>query len=180
MVYSEYIPPTYQSAFETRVEQVSKALGIKPAWLMTVMYAESKMNHQAVNAYSGATGLIQFLPSTAASLGTSTVALRAMTPVKQLDYVQAYLTPYKGKMTDVYETYLAVFYPAALGKSDRFVLFSRGSSAYAGNAALDVDGDGKVTKSNVKAWFSKFVQNEGKLLLYAGLGLGVLLIRMRR
>lgn len=178
MIYLEYISPAYRTSFEKRVREVSATLGIRPEWLMTVMYAESRVNHLTVNQASGATGLIQFLPSTAASLGTSTAALRGMTPVQQLDYVLKYLVKYKGRMTSVYETYFAVFYPAALGKSSSYVLFSRGTAAYTNNAPLDVDRDGRVTKADVKSWFGKYVQSEGSnLLLYAGFGLGALLIK---
>lgn len=180
MIYLENISITYRASFEKRVREISGILGIRPDWLMTVMFAESRLNHTAVNPVSGATGLIQFLPSTAASLGTSTAALKAMTPVAQLDYVLKYLLPYKNRMTNVYETYFAVFYPAALGKSDSTVLFSRGSTAYSNNSRLDSDGDGRITKKDVKAWFGKYVETSGNnLLLYAGLGLGILFIKLR-
>src|SRR4051812_1834879 len=50
-------------------------------------------------AGSGATGLIQFMPSTARSLGTSTDAMAKMTDVAQLDYVAKYLLWFgKGKL----------------------------------------------------------------------------------
>lgn len=179
MIYLENILPGYRTAFEKRVQEIAAILKVRPEWLMTVMYAESRMNHTAVNPVSGATGLIQFLPSTAVSMGTSTAALRAMTPTDQLIWVQKYLTPYKGRMTNVYETYFAVFYPGALGKADGFVLFSKGSTAYMNNSALDVDKDGKVTKSNVKEWFGRYVKESSNFLLYAGIGLGVLFIKLR-
>lgn len=44
---------------------------------------------------SGAIGLIQFMPSTAKGLGTSTSALKQMTAVDQLAYVEKYFAPYK-------------------------------------------------------------------------------------
>lgn len=179
MIYLENISSTYRAAFEKRVREVSAVLGIRPEWLMTVMYAESRVNHTAVNQATGATGLIQFLPSTAAGLGTTTAALRAMTPVQQLDYVQKYLSAYKGRMNNVYETYFAVFYPAAMGKANSYVLFSRGSIAYTNNAALDTDKDGRVTKSDVKDWFGRYVKESSNFLLYAGLGIGVLFIKLR-
>ena len=54
-----------------------------------------------------ATGLIQFMPATAAELGTSTAALAAMTEIKQLDFVEKYMAlrangrPFK-QLSDVY------------------------------------------------------------------------------
>lgn len=174
MVYLKNISTTYRAAFETKVKTVATDLKILPDWLMTVMYAESKLNHRAVNKASNATGLIQFLPSTAITLGTTVSSLKAMTPIQQLDYVHAYLRPYRGRMTNVYETYLAVFYPVAIGKADSYILFSKGSAAYSQNAALDMDKDGRVSKKDVKTWFGKYVKEQGfimpNLLLLAGVG----------
>jgi hypothetical protein len=183
MVYIENIATNIRSEFQSKVNQIARELNIKADWLMTVMFAESRLNHRAVNASSGATGLIQFLPSTAVSLGTTVAALKGMTPVQQLDYVKSYLYPYRNKMTSVYETYLAVFYPAALGKADSYVLFSKGSVAYSQNAALDADKDGKITKSDVKNWFGRYVKQgvglENNYILLAG-GLFLLAIILNR
>lgn len=107
--------------FASKVKDISYKLGIDPSELMFVMDYESGLNPQAINSGSGATGLIQFLPSTAEGLGTTTDALAAMSGVEQLDYVYDYLKTYKGDMDSVYTTYLAVFYPAALNQSDAYV-----------------------------------------------------------
>jgi len=55
--------------------QTATRLGIDPAWLANVINFESGGNPQARNPVSGATGLIQFMPSTAQRLGTSTAAI---------------------------------------------------------------------------------------------------------
>ncbi len=41
------------------------------------------------------------MPSTAKRLGTTTAALKGMTGVQQLDYVQKYLQPYAGKINSL-------------------------------------------------------------------------------
>lgn len=105
---------------------------------------------QANAAGSGATGLIQFMPSTAEALGTTTEALAAMTRVEQMKYVEDYLRPYAGKLNNFGDAYMAVLYPAAIGKSDDYVLFD-GGRAYEQNAGLDIDGDGKVTRGEAVA-----------------------------
>ena len=107
-------------------------------------------------AGSGATGLIQFMPSTARGLGTTTEALAKMSRTEQLQYVDKYLSN-KGIEGGSYDDlYMAILFPAAVGKSDDFVLFGEGatipgygagSSAYSMNSGLDTDNDGKVTKS---------------------------------
>ena len=70
------------------MEDICCELQIRPNWLMFVMYFESRLNHRAVNRISGATGLIQFMPSTARGLGTTTDALFNMSNVDQLYYVK--------------------------------------------------------------------------------------------
>ena len=116
---------------------------------MAVMAAESGINPYAVNGSSGATGLIQFMPSTATGLGTSTAALLKMTPVEQLDWVYKYLQRFTGRLNKLSDVVVAVLWPAAVGQPDSYVLFSQGSSAYAGNSGLDTNKDGKVTIGEV-------------------------------
>lgn len=111
---------------------------------------------QRNGAGSGATGLIQFMPSTAQGLGTTTAALAKMSRTEQLQYVDKYLST-KGIEGGSYnDLYMAVLFPAAVGKSDDFVLFGdgattsgygAGSNAYWQNSGLDTNKDGKVTKS---------------------------------
>lgn len=102
-----------------KIVVVAEQLGADPYALANLINFESGGNPRAVNGASGATGLIQFLPSTASRLGTSTSALRSMSAVHQMDYVLAYLT---GTMQDVgasslrtpHSLAMAVFYPKAI------------------------------------------------------------------
>jgi hypothetical protein len=73
--------------------------GQKLSYLMAIMSFESDgFNPAARNELSGATGLIQFMPSTAKELGTATDALARMSAEDQLDYVAAYFAPFKGRL----------------------------------------------------------------------------------
>ena len=124
MNFEEYIKENREE-FTEKVNNISNELGIDANWLMFVMWFESRLNPKAVNPISGATGLIQFMPSTARSLGTTTDVLKRMNNVQQLDYVLAYLRPYKGRMKHWIDVYLAVFYPKAMGNlilSSRLIL----------------------------------------------------------
>lgn len=94
--------------FLNKVESICNQLGANPDDLMAVMEFESGLDHTSVNPTSGATGLIQFMPSTASNLGTSTSALKAMTAVQQLDYVYKYFQPYKGRISNIGDLYMAV------------------------------------------------------------------------
>lgn len=141
-----------QAAFEAKVNQIAASLGVDPNFLMIVMYKESRLNHRAINAQSGATGLIQFMPSTAQSLGTTTASLAAMSNVQQLDYVEKYLRPYKSKMKRLIDLYLSVFYPVAVGKAENYIIARSGSATYNQNAGLDVDKNGQITVADVQKW----------------------------
>jgi hypothetical protein len=104
--------------------------------------------------YSGAIGLIQFMGSTAKNLGTSTAELAAMTFVEQLKYVRAYLAPYASRIKSLDDCYLAVFYPAAIGREDSYVVGRRGAEGFLGrvyeqNAGFDRNQDGDVTKAEI-------------------------------
>lgn len=117
--------------FIAKVKEISQKLRINPNWLMFVMYKESGLNPKAVNPAGGATGLIQFMPSTATGLGTSTAALYQMSNVMQLDYVYKYFSRGVGKFNSVYDLYLYTFYPMAMGKSESYILGSEKSNEYA-------------------------------------------------
>ena len=70
-----------------------------------------------------------------------------MNAVAQLDYVEKYLAPYAGRMTDLPSAYMAVLYPRAVDKQPDYVLFRKGSKAYKLNHGLDADRNGRVTKA---------------------------------
>jgi hypothetical protein len=99
-----------------------------------------------MNARSKATGLIQFMPSTAESLRTTIEQLAQMTAEAQLDFVEQYFHPFTGRLQSLEDTYMAILFPVAIGQSNDFVLFRRGTVAYDQNRGLDANGDGLVTK----------------------------------
>ena len=106
-------------------------------------------------AGSGAVGLIQFMPPTADGLGTTTAALRRMTAVQQLDYVEAYFKPYAARIHSLHDMYLAILLPKYIDADDNAVLFSDGSTAYRQNSGFDANSDGKITKAEVCARVDK-------------------------
>jgi len=132
--------------FLLKVESIASQLRISPDDLMAVMAFESWLDPSTVNS-SGATGLIQFVPSTARGLGTTTVALSKMSAVEQMDYVYAHLKPFVGRMYTLGDIYMAVLWPSAVGETDDYVLWTRGSIYYSQNNGLDVNNDGAITKS---------------------------------
>jgi len=189
LLYENQVPASYRVAFVDKVKKISANLGIDPNWLMAIMYFESaKTFSPSITNSIGATGLIQFIPSTASSLGTSTSELRKMTAVQQLDYVEKYLARYKGKYKNYIDVYFAVFFPLAIGKPDDWVIQAKGISAsavYNSNPAFRVLKDGKIRVWEVKKVMleklpSEWINNGSFALAVKSyknyIGVGILLI----
>lgn len=153
--------------FRAKVRAISGRLGCAPDDLMSCMAWESGRTFSASEknlAGSGAIGLIQFMPSTAASLGTTTAALALLTPEAQLDWVEKYFEPYKGKLSTLADLYMAILWPAGVGQPLSYVLWDQNTRpvTYRENAGLDVNHDGIITKAecSVKLYA---IQAEGRL-----------------
>lgn len=138
--------------FLDKLAVICRQLGIEdPSDLMACMAWESgeTFSPSVLNAAgSKAVGLIQFMPSTAKGLGTTSAALAKMTAEEQLDYVYKYFLPYKGRLKNLGDIYMAILWPAGIGKSDDWVLWERSKRAvtYAQNKGLDVNVDGTITR----------------------------------
>lgn len=134
--------------------------GITPENLMYVMGKESAFTFspKIKNPTSSASGLIQFMDSTAKSLNTTTYDLRNMTQVQQLEYVYKYFRnilkfdKYK-KLNTVDKVYSAVFFPLLLTKDYSYQLPLWASRA---NPVFDTNKDGKITKEE----FINYVVND--------------------
>lgn len=100
-------------------------------------------------AGSGATGLIQFMPKTAISLGTTVQALAAMSAEDQINYVYKYFRPFKGRLANLGDVYMAILWPLGVGKPDSYVLWDQGErpTTYRQNAGLDINRDGRITRA---------------------------------
>lgn len=163
MIYENYIK-TNKTAFLEELNRISRLLGINPEHLMIVMYAESRLNPQAVNPTSKATGLIQFMPATARGLGTTVEALYKMTNLQQLSWVYKYFLPYSGKMKSVYDVYKAVFFPASLGKPKDWVFQTSTLSAKTvakANPIIDkYPKDGKITVAEFEEYVDQYLKKK--------------------
>jgi len=168
MLYSEKV----SKEFTQKVKAISKDLGINPSWLMQLMYFETArtFSPSIQNPTTGATGLIQFMPSTARGLGTTTTALKQMSDVEQLDWVKKYLRQYPVDEAKTFgDLYLAVFYPLALSKDNDFVLGSQNGTAATvarQNPIFDTNKNGFLTKKEVV----NYQNNEAAKV---GLGAGI-------
>ncbi len=148
--------------FNKKLEKIANALGVDSKHLVAIMKQESGVNPAAVNKMSGATGLIQFMPATAASLGTTTAELKNMSAVEQLDYVYKYFKMVGVKPgMDLGDLYMAVFMPKYVGADDNTVLGQDGAPGFSGkvyaqNKGLDKNKDGSITVADVKSSVQRF------------------------
>lgn len=157
--------------FRARVWWMSRELGVPADDLMAAMAWESGRSFRPDirnMAGSGATGLIQFMPSTALGLFETaeqiagytdaqraakgrayTDKLAAMTAEDQLNYVFKYFKPYTGRLKNLGDLYMAILWPAGVGKPDTFVLWEKAKrpTTYRQNAGLDVDKNGAITRA---------------------------------
>lgn len=135
--------------FVDAVNATSSELGFPADWLFRAIEFETagSWSPSITAPTSSATGLIQFIESTAKGLGTSTSELATMDRAQQMAFVKKYLAPYKGRINSFGDLYMAIHYPKAVGRPDSYVLYSKGSPEYSANTSLDSNGDGTVTKA---------------------------------
>jgi hypothetical protein len=151
------------AAFKVKLIEIARNIDVDPNYLISAMAFETgeTFSPSAKNT-NGATGLIQFLPDTAVELGTTTADLAAMTAVDQMDYVEKYFDPYKNMLKTIEDVYMAILWPAAIGKTNSWVLFSKPSTQYNRNSGLDTDKDGHVTKAEAAAMIkAKLLKGRG-------------------
>lgn len=125
--------------FGRKVIEMCERLGLVPDYLLSVMSIETAgtfdpaiQNPINSDPLLRATGLIQFMPPTARALGTSIAALRGMTAVEQLQYVERYFQMSGKKIRrDVPgDYYMAVFLPAFVGADQAMVLGRKGDNSF--------------------------------------------------
>ena len=140
--------------FATELNRVSSKFNVNPSDMLALMRSESSLNPQAVNASTGATGLIQFMPRTARSLGTTTEELRGMTAAQQMQYVEKYFDSVRlPSGASAGRLYAYVFLP---GRANREVLTTRGEAYYDANIGLDMDRDGNITIADLDTRMARY------------------------
>ena len=106
------------------IDYAASVLGINRAWLVDLIQFESRWDAAARNAATGARGLIQFMPATAAGMGfwgfdsikkgsptaADTLVSKYPTIETQLEQVVHYLKPMM-PFPSIQSLYMAVFYP---------------------------------------------------------------------
>ena len=111
------------------LKKITDKYGIPFEWMINLINFESgRTFNPAIQNSIGATGLIQFMGSTATGLGTTTDALRKMTFKQQLVYLDKYLYSALKRHLTLLGTipgdftqgdlFMTIFYPVSVGKPD--------------------------------------------------------------
>ncbi len=144
--------------------KAARKIGVPVDWLATIIAFESAGSFDPAKlnaAGSGAFGLIQFLPSTAARLlkldkAEAAEVGRAMSFGEQLDrMVVPYFNSFGRSWGRLEDMYLAVFTPAGIGQPLEKVLYTNPSQGYVLNKGLDKAGKGFITVGDVTAAISR-------------------------
>lgn len=159
LIWSSRVEPS----FIPTMRAGSARLGLDPNWIMAIMAVETISTFKPCirNPFSSATGLIQFMPATARSLGTSIDALCGMSQTQQWRYVEEYFRRNIrafGRPRDLGGTYMIVFTPAFTLSPDSTVMYRHDGrpcrvgkgmrkTAYCQNQVYDyAPRDGLITK----------------------------------
>ena len=130
--------------------------------LYRIIQGESGFNSTAVNPDSGASGFFQFIPSTAAGLGTTTGAIQNMTPAQQLEVYGRYLrqSNYQGGPLGMIQAAPGT-YRNLIGKYGSWSAVPRDTEVYAvGSKAWQQnpgwrDSNGRVTIGGIESYYAK-------------------------
>lgn len=152
MLFEENIKVN-KAAFLQGVQAIADKYKFPADWLMLTMHLETggTFSPTIKNSSTGATGLIQFLPSTAKWLGTSIEELERMSNVQQLYWVDEYLRRNVFNRVSVIsypvDLYLGIFHPASIDDGLSYVYSQK---VYAVNKGFDINKDGKITKEEIQ------------------------------
>lgn len=144
------------SAFQAELRAMAARHGWNADAIAAVMAVETggTFSPSIRNKVSGATGLIQFMPNTARSLGTTVEILASLSAVDQLPYVERYFAQVLGGRTPDrrVDYYLAVFWPAGIGASMSTPIICAPSAAYEQNKdAFDPERKGYIAPADLDA-----------------------------
>jgi hypothetical protein len=117
--------------FREKLNRVAENIGCSPEDLIAIFTFESNgINPQEQNSI-GATGLIQWIPSTARGMfGMDVNQIRGMSGLQQLSLVEEYFKR-SGRNRNIDDLYLSVLYPYAKNKPDDYILGSQKGMAEA-------------------------------------------------
>lgn len=152
----QYDPEPASGDFDIELESQAMENDLDPDKIKRIIGPESGGRANARNKDSGATGLIQFLPSIAERLGTSTEELAKMSSAEQLPFVMRYFSERGVTSDSPAEDYaMAVAAPNFIGKAPETVVYPKGSKAWEQNPAWRPQGGGDITVGSIQAYYDR-------------------------
>lgn len=120
-----------------KIVEVANSVGIRdPGWLANAInfesaqtFSPSQRNITCTQRYPNqisekcAVGLIQFIPTTARKMGTTTDELAQLSHIEQMDKVKEYFAPYKGRLNTAADVYMTIYHPAGVGHGPNYSIY---------------------------------------------------------
>ncbi|MFP4124573.1 peptidoglycan DD-metalloendopeptidase family protein [Coleofasciculus sp.] len=166
------------SPFAQKIKQVAANINADPIDLATLISFETagtfspSIRGPVVKGRGRAVGLIQFMPGTAAELGTTSEALAQMSQVEQMDYVERYLVKRGFRGGTLKQLYSTVFagHPNARGSIsdgyhtldsavERMTREHRERAIALLSGKLSEKTPDQINKSHIYKWDVKFQKN---------------------
>lgn len=126
-------------------------------WINVVIQQESNMRPNAVNPLSGAFGLIQWTSPALKECGLTKKDIKRASLEQQLHYTRIYFLrtlSHRGPPKNFMDTYLYVFYPAAVGHGDNRKIASKPSKVYRQNPGYHTP-SGVITRGSIRRILEK-------------------------
>lgn len=148
--------PTKWTAPDYRaLAKAAKDIGTQPAYLLLVLYSESRLNTWAAAPGNHAVGLNQIVPVAGKALGMTEaerIAILNKSVQEQLPIVVRSFRLMPGKFPTPQALYQYNAAPATMskGSADSVVVYPAGSAGFKGNAGLDYDKDGVLTVGDLR------------------------------
>jgi murein DD-endopeptidase MepM/ murein hydrolase activator NlpD len=166
------------SPFAQKIKQVARNINADPVDLATLISFETagtfspSIRGPVVKGRGRAVGLIQFMPDSARTLGTTAEALAQMSPVEQMDYVERYFIKWGFRGGGLKQLYATVFAgdPNAKGSiSDGYHTLDsaveRMTTEHRGRAIALLSGKSlektpdQINKAHIYKWAPQFQKN---------------------
>lgn len=138
--------------FEKQINRLVEKYGFSKSEIYKIIQGESSFNPRAQNK-SGATGLFQLMPESAAEIGWTTEEIKDMEPAEQVKVYEQYLDRwgYSGNNS------LAIMQaaPAFADASSDTVVYKKGSAAWKQNPGWRPANGGDITVGSINEYYRK-------------------------
>jgi len=135
--------------------EIARRHGWDPVAIYQVIEHESGWEPSNRNPTSGASGLIQWIPSNIPDAYTPE-QFRGLSRVEQLRYVEEWFFRWLRKGEARRGAYYAVVYLPGRYRSGKDPISWLGDGYYKSNPSLDVDGDGKITLADLESVMDRY------------------------